>query len=79
METILIKHAKAFIGQEVKLQGWVYNTRSSGKVKFLILRDGTGYLQTIFFKGNLDDQRFSKFDLLTQESSAFRSVIEPQI
>src|SRR3990167_3580231 len=69
METILIKHAKEFIGQEVKLQGWVYNTRSSGKVKFLILRDGTGYLQTIFFKGNLDDQTFSKFDLLTQESS----------
>lgn len=69
MKTILIKHAKEFIGEEVKLQGWVYNTRSSGKIKFLLLRDGTGYIQAIFIKGNLDDQTFPKFDLLTQESS----------
>lgn len=69
MNSILIKHAKDFIGQEVKLQGWVYNTRSSGKVKFLILRDGTGYIQAIFFKGNLDEKTFSDFDKLTQETS----------
>lgn len=69
METILIKHAGEFAGKEVQLQGWVYNTRSSGKVKFLVLRDGTGYMQCVYFKGNLDEATFTRFDQLTQESS----------
>ncbi|HLB58760.1 MAG TPA: asparagine--tRNA ligase [Bdellovibrionota bacterium] len=69
MEIILIKHAGEFVGREVQLQGWVYNTRSSGKVKFLVLRDGTGYMQCVYFKGNLDEATFTRFDQLTQESS----------
>lgn len=51
------------------LQGWVYNKRSSGKVKFLVLRDGAGLMQGILFKGECTDQAFEDFEKLTQESS----------
>lgn len=57
------------VGQTVELRGWVYNTRSSGKIKFLVLRDGTGYCQCIFFRGECEDQSFEDFAKLTQESS----------
>lgn len=58
-----------FIGETVTLKGWLYNKRSSGKVKFLILRDGTGYLQCIVFKGNVSEEVFNAADSLTQESA----------
>jgi len=54
---------------EVTLQGWVYNSRSSGKIKFLMLRDGTGLLQCVFFKGGCDEKAFEDFESLTQETS----------
>ncbi len=57
------------IGEEVTLKGWLFNKRSSGKVKFLILRDGTGYLQCIVFKGNVEEDVFELAGNLTQESS----------
>jgi asparaginyl-tRNA synthetase len=57
------------VGQTVELRGWVYNVRSSGKVKFLLLRDGTGIAQCIFFKGECSDDAFEQFGKLTQESS----------
>ena len=57
------------VGQTVELRGWVYNVRSSGKVKFLLLRDGTGIAQCIFFKGECSDEAFENFAKLTQESS----------
>jgi len=69
MESILISHAKDHVGKEVELNGWVYNTRGSGKVKFLILRDGTGYMQCVYFKGNLTEETFELAKGLTQESS----------
>jgi len=53
----------------VTLRGWVYNKRSSGKIKFLILRDGTGLLQGVLFKGECADEAFDIFEKLTQESS----------
>lgn len=58
-----------YVGQTVELKGWVYNTRGSKKVKFLILRDGTGLCQCIYFQGECDEQAFENFDQLTQESS----------
>ena len=64
-----IKDLKNHIGESVKLKGWLFNKRSSGKVKFLILRDGTGYLQCIVFKGNVSEEVFSLADSLTQEAS----------
>jgi asparaginyl-tRNA synthetase len=56
-------------GEEVTLNGWVYNSRSSGKVKFLMLRDGTGTIQCVFFKGGCEEESFVNFDKLTQETS----------
>ncbi|MCF8432442.1 MAG: asparagine--tRNA ligase [Melioribacteraceae bacterium] len=64
-----IKDLNEFVGKEVTLKGWLYNKRSSGKVKFLILRDGTGLLQCIVFKGNVSEEVFETADSLAQEAS----------
>jgi len=64
-----IEDASKFDGQTVTIKGWVHNMRSSGKIKFLMMRDGTGLMQGIFFKGECDDEAFTEFEKLTQESS----------
>jgi asparaginyl-tRNA synthetase len=64
-----IEDAGQFDGQVVTVRGWVYNKRSSGKIKFLILRDGTGLMQSVLFKGECNEEAFAEFDRLTQESS----------
>ena len=58
-----------FDDQVVTLQGWVYNKRSSGKIKFLMLRDGSGIIQGVLVKGECDEASFESFEKLTQESS----------
>lgn len=62
-----ISELHKFEGQKVELKGWVYKTRSSGKIKFLQLRDGTGDCQCIFFKGECADEAFDNFNQLNQE------------
>ena len=57
------------IGQTVTLRGWVYHLRSSGKVRFLVLRDGSGLAQAVLVKGNLPEDDFQQFERLTLESS----------
>ncbi len=57
------------IGEVVTLNGWVYNKRSSGKIWFLILRDGTGYTQCVVVKGVVPDNVFNLEADLTHESS----------
>ena len=64
-----IENSAQFDGQTVTVKGWVYNKRSSGKIKFLILRDGTGLMQAILFKGDCNEEAFAQFETLTQESS----------
>lgn len=66
---IYIKDLASYVGEKVTLKGWLYNKRSSGKIKFLILRDGTGYLQCVVFKGNVSEEVFDLADKITQESS----------
>ncbi|MEO0085998.1 MAG: asparagine--tRNA ligase [candidate division WOR-3 bacterium] len=56
-------------GREVTLSGWVYNIRSSGKIRFLLLRDGTGIVQCVFAKGEADEESFELAGRLAQESS----------
>lgn len=58
-----------FDGQTVELRGWVFNKRSSGKIKFLMIRDGSGLLQGVLVKGECNDESFEGFEKLTQESS----------
>jgi len=53
----------------VTLQGWLYQKRSSGKIRFLVMRDGTGLVQGVLAKGKVPDELFDRFDDLTQESS----------
>ncbi len=65
-----IDDLKKFVGQTVELKGWVYNLRSSGKIRFLLLRDGTGLCQCVFVKGEAENETFENiFGTLTQESS----------
>lgn len=68
MNQTYITDLKNHIGEEVTLKGWLYNTRSSGKLVFLQLRDGTGIVQCVVFKGN-DEAVFDKAKALGQESS----------
>jgi len=56
-------------GQPVLLAGWVYNKRSSGRIRFVLLRDGTGVIQCVFVKGQVPDPAFELADSVTQESS----------
>ena len=68
MDQVYINQLKDHIGKEVTLKGWLYNTRSSGKLVFLQLRDGTGIVQCVVFKGN-NEEVFEKAKALGQESS----------
>lgn len=66
---VYIKDLKDHVGKDVTLKGWLYNKRTSGKLAFLILRDGTGYCQCVVFKGNVSEEEFTEAKSLTQESS----------
>lgn len=63
-----IEDLKKYIGKSVELKGWAYNVRSSGKIKFLLLRDGTGLCQCVYFNGECDPDAFANFDQITQET-----------
>ncbi len=65
----VISDLPQYIGQVVTLRGWVYHLRSSGKIRFLVLRDGTGLAQGVLVKGNLPEEDFQQFEHLTLESS----------
>lgn len=64
-----ISDLKDHIGKKVELKGWAYNTRSSGKVKFLELRDGTGIVPCVLFKGECSDAALENFEKVTQETT----------
>ncbi len=57
------------VNQEVELRGWLYNKRSSGKLHFLQVRDGSGIIQAVVFKGDVSAETFEKADHLGQETS----------
>ena len=56
-------------GEEVTIKGWLHNRRSSGKIHFLILRDGTGFIQAALSKAAVGDDLFRTADHLSQETS----------
>jgi len=64
-----ISDLKDHVEKQVSLSGWLYRGRSSGKVLFLIIRDGTGHCQCIIEKGNVPDELFEQLKHLGQESS----------
>ncbi len=69
MSFCYIEEVGKFAGQKVTLKGWLYNKRSSGKIHFLLIRDGTGIIQSVMSKGEVPDEIFDTYDKLTQESS----------
>jgi len=69
MQKIYISELANYVGQEITIQGWLYNKRSSGKLRFLVLRDGSGYLQCVYFKGNVTPEIFELCDKIGQESA----------
>lgn len=67
--TTYIRDIKNYEGQVITLSGWLYNMRSSGKLRFIILRDGTNTIQAVVSKNDVGDEVFDRCDQLTQESS----------
>ncbi len=64
-----ISNIDRFENKEVTLKGWLYNKRGSSKVQFLQVRDGSGFIQCILAKANVDEGMFKNAKALTQESS----------
>jgi asparaginyl-tRNA synthetase len=69
MPSVYISELGRHVGQTVTLRGWVVTTRSSGKIAFLVLRDGTGYLQAVLARKEVPDEVWNDFGALTQETS----------
>lgn len=64
-----IENIARYDGKKVTIKGWLYNKRSSGKVHFVLVRDGTGIIQAIISKDETDNTIFETADKITQESS----------
>jgi asparaginyl-tRNA synthetase len=64
-----IEDLRGRIGEEVLLEGWLYNRRSSGKLEFLLVRDGSGIVQCVAASKELPEEVFSRCATLTQESA----------
>lgn len=71
MEHIQIIDAKNHVGEKVKIGAWISNKRSSGKIAFLQLRDGTAYFQGIVVKNDVGEEIFQRAKNLTQETSVW--------
>ncbi len=69
MQWVRINELPQFEGQDVELRGWVHNYRSSGKIQFIIFRDGTGLCQAVIFVKDVAPEVFEAGKKLTQESS----------
>ena len=69
MKVVQINNAKDNVNDEVVINGWVYNSRRSGKIGFLSIRDGFAVMQCIVEKKTVGDEMFDMFKSLTQESS----------
>ncbi len=68
MTVVRIEGLPGHVGGTVTVQGWVTTTRSSGKIAFIVLRDGTGLLQAVVLKKEVPEAVWSAFEGLTQEA-----------
>jgi asparaginyl-tRNA synthetase len=69
MKWVYIEDVSEYKDQEVEIRGWLHNKRSGGKIRFLLIRDGTGIIQGTIFNPQEGSPLFKHFDKLTQESS----------
>ena len=72
---VTIQELKDHVGEEVTLQGWLYNKTGKGKLHFLQVRDGSGMCQAVVFRDNVAPDDFEIARSLTQESSVILSGI----
>ncbi len=66
---VYVEDLAAHVGSDVRLRGWLYNKRSSGKIAFLQVRDGTGVVQAVAVRGKVGEPLWEQIDALGQESS----------
>jgi len=66
---ISIKNIPEYLGKEVSIAGWVSNFRSSGKIMFLQMRDGSGYMQAVIEKSSFSDEQWLDLEKINQEAS----------
>jgi asparaginyl-tRNA synthetase len=66
---VTIEKVGEHVGETVTIKGWLHNRRSSGKIHFLVVRDGTGFLQVVMGKNDVPEERFKAADHLSQETS----------
>ena len=66
---VYIRDVPSHVGREVSIKGWLYNKTHKGRLWFLMVRDGTGVIQSVLFKGNVAREVFGAAEALTQESS----------
>jgi len=69
LPVVTISNIAAHENQEVELRGWLYNKRSSGKLHFLQVRDGSGVIQAVVFKNDVPPEQFARADHLGQETA----------
>jgi asparaginyl-tRNA synthetase len=69
MNRAYIEDLSKHVSEEVTIHGWLYNKRSSGRIRFLLVRDGTGIVQCVVASGDVSEEIFKTFDVVTQESS----------
>jgi asparaginyl-tRNA synthetase len=67
--TVRISDFRHHVGQEVRVQGWLHNKRSSGKLQFLIVRDGSGFAQAVMAKAAVPEAAWAAAEAIGQESS----------
>ncbi len=68
-ETVQIRELAEHVGADVSVLGWVHNLRSSGKIAFLIIRDGTGLVQSVMSAGDVSPEVWARLDGLDYEAS----------
>ena len=69
LNQVYIRDVSAHVGREISIRGWLYNKTHKGRLWFLLVRDGTGVIQSVLFKGNVAPEVFEAAEALTQESS----------
>jgi asparaginyl-tRNA synthetase len=78
MDKVYISELSQFEGKNVTIRGWLYNKRSSGKLWFLLVRDGTGLIQCVVSRADVSDATFQAAEDVTQESSVvLHGIVSP--
>jgi asparaginyl-tRNA synthetase len=77
-EHVYIRNVAQYAGQTVTIKGWLYNKRDKGKLQFLLVRDGTGIIQAVAFRNEINAEAFAAATAATQESSLIvTGVVRP--